>query len=145
MVRKLSDAELTAELRRVKRSSRNADRLEPRAVDARYVRETGLVELVLDNGCFFAFPAAQTEGLDDADPDLLERVEILGQGYALRWEDLDADLTVPGLLAGRLGSRRWMAEELGRAGGRVTSPAKARAARANGQKGGRPRGASTQK
>jgi len=139
MVKKLSDSALAAELRRARKASGLAGRSEPRAIAARYDRDTGMVELVLANGCTFAFPAAQAEGLSNAQPELLERLEIMGNGYALRWDELDADLTVPGLLAGRLGSRRWMAKELGRAGGRVTSPAKARAARENGRKGGRPR------
>ncbi|PZR07781.1 MAG: DUF2442 domain-containing protein, partial [Azospirillum brasilense] len=48
---------------------------------------------------------------------------------------LDADLSVPGLLAGLFGTRAFMARQAGRA----TSPAKAAAARANGARGGRPR------
>jgi general stress protein YciG len=86
----------------------------------------------------FAFPPAIAQGLRDATPEQLAAVELEGNGYALHWEELDADFTVPGLLAGRLGSKRWMSE-LGRKGGRVTSAAKAEAARINGQKGGRPR------
>lgn len=58
-----------------------------------------------------------------------------GEGYALRWETLDVDFTVPGLLAGIIGTKKYMASLAGRA----TSPAKAAAARANGAKGGRPR------
>lgn len=138
MVRKLSDADLLTELRRAKKLGRQAALSEPRALSARYDPDSGMVALTLANGCRFAFPAAQAEGLDGAPPDALGRVEILQDGYALRWAELDADFTVPGLLAGRLGSRRWMAEELGRAGGRVRSKAKARAARENGRKGGRP-------
>jgi len=143
MVKKLSDSALATEVRRARKVSQVADRTEPRAFEARYDRDSGMVELKLANGCRFAFPAARTEGLSDAPPELLERVELMGNGYALRWEELDADLIVPGLLAGRLGPRRWMAKELGRAGGRVTSAAKARAARENGRKGGRPRRAAT--
>ena len=57
----------------------------------------------------------------------------------LHWPRLDADVYVPGLMAGALGSRAWMARELGAQGGRTSTPAKAAAARANGAKGGRPR------
>jgi hypothetical protein len=139
MVKRLDEAVLSAQITRAGRRGRAADRSEPRAVAARYDRDSGLVEIALANGCFFSFPAAQAEGLGTASADALERVEILGNGYALRWEELDADLTVPGLLAGHLGSRRWMAEEMGRVGGRARSKAKVRAARENGRKGGRPR------
>jgi len=46
---------------------------------------------------------------------------------------------VPGLLQGTFGTRRWMAGELGAAGGKARSTAKVAAARENGRKGGRPR------
>ena len=65
----------------------------------------------------------------------LAQVEILGTGYGLHWDALDADLSIPGLLAGLFGTKAFMARHAGRA----TSPAKAAAARANGAKGGRPR------
>jgi hypothetical protein len=52
---------------------------------------------------------------------------------------LDADIYLPALLEGFLGSKRWMAGRLGAAGGRSTSTAKASAARKNGRSGGRPR------
>ena len=52
---------------------------------------------------------------------------------------LDADIYIPGLLEGLLGSKKWMAQRLGQLGGKSTSQAKANAARANGAKGGRPR------
>ncbi len=139
MVKRLDKAELGAQIARARSIGRAADRSEPRAKGVRFDRRTGLMEIALSNGCFFSFPATGAEGLETASPDELKRVEILGNGYALRWDSLDVDLTVPGLLAGRLGSRRWMAEEMGRAGGGVRSVAKARAARRNGRKGGRPR------
>jgi len=59
-------------------------------------------------------------------------------GYALRWERLDADFTVIGLLAGIFGTKAWMSE-LGRKGGNARSEAKASAVRENGKRGGRPR------
>lgn len=62
-------------------------------------------------------------------------MEILGAGYGLHWETLDADFTVGGLLAGVFGTKAYMA----RRAGQTTSPAKAAAARANGAKGGRPK------
>jgi hypothetical protein len=52
---------------------------------------------------------------------------------------VDADLYVPGLLEGFLGSKAWMASRLGRMGGRSQSKGKQAASRANGKLGGRPR------
>ena len=55
------------------------------------------------------------------------------------WPKLDADLYLPALIEGALGSKRWMAARLGSRGGQVRSEAKAGASRENGKLGGRPR------
>lgn len=138
MDRRLTNSEIRAQAREALDAGTVAERTEPRATSARYDRRTGRVEVTLANGCVFAFPARDAEGLSGATPDALSRVQVGGGGYALRWDALDVDLTVPGLMEGFLGSARWMAKSLGRSGGRVRSLAKARAARKNGQKGGRP-------
>jgi hypothetical protein len=126
-----SDAEFDAALER----GRVARATEPRAASARYDRSAGRVVVELTNGCVFAFPPRLAQGLENATDDQLKQVEILGAGYGLHWEELDADLSVPGLLAGLFGTEAYMARRAGQA----TSPAKAAAARANGAKGGRPR------
>src|ERR1700690_1125776 len=127
----LSDAQIDAATDR----GRLARLHEPRALAARYDRRLGRVVVELANGCTFAFPPALAQGLETATDDQLAQVEILGAGYGLHWEALDADLSIPGLLAGLFGTRASMARHAGRA----TSSAKAAAARANGTKGGRPR------
>ena len=109
--------------------------LEPRAVAARYDRRRDRVIVDLSNGCAFAFPPRLAQGLDDATAAQLAQVEVLGAGYGLHWEALDADLSIPGLLAGLFGTRAHMA----RLAGQATSARKVAAARANGAKGGRPR------
>ena len=108
---------------------------EPRATKARYDRRRGRIVVDLVNGATFAFPPGLAEGLETATEEQLAQVEILGAGYGLHWELLDVDLSIPGLLAGVFGTRAFMARHAGRA----TSPAKAKAARTNGAKGGRPR------
>ena len=112
---------------------------EPRAKDARYDRARGRVVVNLTNGCSFAFPARLAQGLEDATDAELAAVEILGAGYGLHWEKLDADLSVPGLLAGLFGTKAYMDRLRAARAGRATSARKARAARRNGAKGGRPR------
>ena len=80
-----------------------------------------------------------TEGLSEASHDDLAEIVIEGAGLGLHWPRIDADVYVPGLLQGLLGSKRWMATHLGGLGGKAKSPAKAAAARENGRKGGRPK------
>jgi hypothetical protein len=60
-------------------------------------------------------------------------------GLGLHFPQLDADLYLPALLQGFLGSRQWMAQAMGKVGGKAVSPEKKQAARANGRLGGRPR------
>jgi hypothetical protein len=60
-------------------------------------------------------------------------------GFGIHFPVLDADLYVPGILEGFLGSKRWMASRLGQLGGQSRSRAKRAASRANGRLGGRPR------
>ena len=112
---------------------------EPRATRARYEAATGLVHVELSNGCLFAFPARQVQGLAEASDADLEAVEVLGVGFGLRWDALDVDVSVPGLLAGLFGTRAWMDRQRAARAGAAQSPAKSEAARRNGRKGGRPR------
>ena len=121
------------------RRGRRSRAEEPRAKDARYDRARGRVLVNLTNGCSFAFPARLAQGLEDATDTELAAVEILGAGYGLHWEKLDVDLSVPGLLAGLFGTKAYMDRVRAARAGSVTSPRKARAARRNGTKGGRPR------
>jgi len=109
-----------------------------RARSARYDRRAARIIVELSNGCLFGFPAARVAALASAPPAHLAAVEVSPGGVALRWDALDVDLSVAGLLLDAVGRRQRM-QELARLAGQVTSKAKARAARANGAKGGRPR------
>ena len=126
-----TDAEIDAALEH----GRTVCQAEPRAQACRYEAATGRIVVDLTNGCVFAFPARLGQGLEHASDEQLAEVEILCGGYGLHWDALDADLSVPGLLAGLFGTRAHAARQAGRS----TSPAKATAARTNGLKGGRPR------
>ena len=111
----------------------------PTATAARYDRRSGRVVIDLSNGLSLAFRPQQAQGLEHATPEQLRTIDIAPSGLGLHFPALDADLYLPGLLQGFLGSRRWMAAQLGTAGGRAKSAAKTAAARANGKLGGRPK------
>lgn len=108
------------------------------AVAVRYDHRNVRVIVDLNTGVQVAFPVELAEGLAGASPTDLSKIEISPSGLGLHWPKLDADVYVPGLLTGVFGSRRWMAAQLGRAGGKSTSMAKRAASRANGKRGGRP-------
>jgi len=111
----------------------------PRAVSARYDRKTGHVVIRLSSNLILSFSPRDAQGLEKAQPSQLGEIEITPSGFGIHFPRLDADLYVPGLLEGFLGSTKWMAAHLGRTGGQSRSQAKRAAARANGRLGGRPR------
>jgi hypothetical protein len=111
----------------------------PRAVSAHYDRPSGRVVVELSSKLALSFHPHDAQGLEKAKPSDLDEIEISPSGMGLHFPRLDADLYVPGLLEGFLGSRKWMAARLGELGGQSRSRAKKAAARANGKLGGRPR------
>ena len=98
------------------------------AVSARYDRRSERVMITLNTGAVVGFPLSALPGLEQAAPDDLRRIDVEGGGYGLHVASLDADISVPALLADQLGST-------------IMSHAVARAAalKVNGMLGGRPR------
>lgn len=84
-------------------------RTTPWAVRARYDRRARRIVVRLSSGMDLSFSPKDAQGLEHATPDQLAEVEILGVGYGLHWETLDADLYVPALLQGVTGTAAWMA------------------------------------
>ena len=121
------------------RAREASDRLKGRrAVGVRYDRAADRVMLELTNGFVFGFPPRAIPALAQASRTDLAAVRLSPGGGALRWEALDADLSVPGLLLASV-DRPDRLRELARLAGQTRSAAKAAAARANGAKGGRSR------
>jgi hypothetical protein len=111
----------------------------PAATSARFDRKSGNIIVTLSSGVGIFFSPKDALGLEDGTPAQLSHIEITPSGFGLHFPKLDADLYVPAILEGFLGSRKWMAARLGAAGGSSRSKPKAAAARANGSLGGRPR------
>jgi Protein of unknown function (DUF2442) len=108
----------------------------PLAISARY--DKGRIHVELNNGCAFVFPVQQAQGLAGAKITQLRAIEITAAGLSLHWPKLDADLYVPSLVKGVLGTKEWMAQ-IGASGGKAVTVAKTTASRTNGKLGGRPK------
>lgn len=136
---RVSDDTILAQIPAAKRRAERSRRSQPHAAEARYERAGRRLHLTLTNGAVIVLPVSLIPSLRaKADRDLAE-VTVGPAGVGLRWERLDEDLSVSGLLRFVVGSRMLLRAS-GAAGGGARSLAKIRAARLNGAKGGRPRG-----
>jgi hypothetical protein len=122
------------------RAARRGTRLESGlfARSARYDARSARLAIELKSGVAMAIPVTFIQRLADATDVERRDVRLAGGGIGLHWPRLNVDLNVRNLLAGIFGNRLWMSD-WARYAGSQTSAAKARASRANGAKGGRPR------
>ena len=72
--------------------------VEPTAMRAWAEGRTIFIELT--DGRIIGFPANRFRILKQATDEQLREVTLRLDGYALRWESLDEDITVPGVVAG---------------------------------------------
>lgn len=142
-----------AGLEHIARETALRDAVEPRAASVRYDSQNEALILALKNGVVVLIPTQFLQGVKGADPKRIANVQTDARGYGIHFEELNADFSVPGLLAGIFGSEPWMnslqasgepgwimsAAEMGHRGGSKSTRSKIEAARANGKRGGRPR------
>ena len=134
----LSDAEILRQIPQARAAEQAARKRGHRARTVRFDRTHARVVVELSNGVLFAFPVRTIPALRRATPGELAKVTLSGSGSGLRWDALDVDLSVAGLLLSAVEPAERV-RHLATLAGRATSDAKAAAARANGAKGGRPR------
>ena len=72
--------------------------VEPAAIRA--WAEKRMIFIELTDGRIIGFPADRFKILKNATDKQLKEVKVRLNGYALRWESLDEDITVPGVIAG---------------------------------------------
>ncbi len=134
----LTEAEILAQIPAARRRARQAQKTEPHAKRAWYDPHDRALHISLTNGAGIGVPVALIEEFRSVPDRQLAKVEVDFAGVGLHWEKLDADLSVVGLARLALGSRVLL-RAAGAVGGASRSVAKAKAARRNGRKGGRPR------
>ena len=73
--------------------------VEPAAIDAAITKEKLIVELA--DGRSIAIPLEWYPRLMHGTPEERQNWQLLGDGYAIEWPDLDEHIGIEGLLAGR--------------------------------------------
>ncbi|MEQ8998829.1 MAG: DUF2442 domain-containing protein [Coleofasciculus sp. B1-GNL1-01] len=104
------ETNIKAAIAKAREAADIANVVEPRAESAYYDPSRDRVIINLKSGATYSFPPALAQGLADASPEDLAEVEVTPSGDGLHWEKLDADFSVPALLAGVFGTAAWMAQ-----------------------------------
>jgi hypothetical protein len=134
---RLTETQIQAEVRAAMRR-RPSD--EPRAKQAHYDRKTRMLAITLASGVAVQLPIRLLPALRRVSDDNRLKLTVSPGGTGIRWDAIDADYELSGLLAAAIWPKpRAAMRVMGQTGGRATSDAKVRAARENGAKGGRPR------
>src|SRR4051812_7142165 len=90
-------------------------------VAAVFDRVSERVVLTLNTQVQISFPPDIAEGLAGASAEDLAVIEVSPSGLGLHWPRLEADLYLPGLLNGQMGSKRWGTDAAGAARDRSPS------------------------
>ena len=88
------------------------------AVSVRYDRRVARVVITLATGLELAFAPKHAQGLEHTHPADLADAEITPSGLGIHFPRLDTDIYLPALLEGFLGSKRWIAAQIGKIGDR---------------------------
>ena len=65
--------------------------------------ENGKICVLLSDKREIRFPIEKNKKLREASPDQIKNIEIICNGSGLHWPDLDEDLSIIGIMEGRLG------------------------------------------
>lgn len=88
-----------AETEAATRQARVLSKYDQRVARASYSAKNRRLSLRLENGAFHTIPIKLLQGLSEASPSELSRIELLGHGAGLYWPALDVAHLVSGLLA----------------------------------------------
>lgn len=100
------------------------------------------ITLTMSGGLDLVFDAGVVVELAEMPAEALQALRLSPSGSTLSQDALDVDIAVDGLVLHLLGASGWkeaIRSKLAQEAARITSSARAAAARANGKKGGRPR------
>ena len=106
----LTQATIATQIEKAIANQGAIDSQEPRAVNVSFDRANSRVWIDFSNRSQFSFLTSQVEWLANLSPEILAEVTLTPDGKGLRWDTLDLDLSIQGLLMGIFGSKSWMAE-----------------------------------
>ncbi len=107
-------------------ASRHGQKLQSEyaATRAFHDKRTGKVIVELASGWEIGFPPGAVQGLESATEADLDQLELSPSRLGLYFPTLDVDLSIPALFHQQTGSKQWMAQQRGKAGGSVVSQRK---------------------
>lgn len=80
----------------------------PAATSVRYLPEIHAIAVQVNTGQRLIVPIEDMQTVNEASPDQLRLVEVLGFGSGIDFLALDVQFSVEGLLGGQYGNRKWM-------------------------------------
>jgi hypothetical protein len=83
----------------------------PAVLAVRYDRRIARIVISLASGLDIAFSPRHAQGFENAGPADLVDAEISPSGLGVHFPRIDADIDIPALLEGFLGSKRWIAAQ----------------------------------
>ncbi len=105
----LTEENLAEQIEQAKACGDAENLTEPRAETVQI--KQGAIIIKLRNGAEFRVAHTLIQGLETATVEQLQDFWVSTSGDSIHWESLDVDFSVPGLLAGRFGTKRWMMAE----------------------------------
>ena len=136
--RSLTDAELDSQIDAARKQAQERANNVPRAIAVRFDHPSQRLIIDLKSGAAVILPLSYIPELEGASLEAIARVEVSPSGEGLHWDELDVHVSVPGLMLELVGTQT-INDAVARRAGKASSEAKARAARENGKKGGRPK------
>ena len=108
----LTQQQIDAQIEQAIASQDTIDAQEPRAKAVEYDERTDRVVIHFTNNSIFSFPTAAIEELAQQNKQIKAEVILTPGRKGLRWQTPDIDLSIQGLLLGRVGSKHSIAEVL---------------------------------
>ncbi|MBE9075809.1 DUF2442 domain-containing protein [Romeria aff. gracilis LEGE 07310] len=102
------DAAVDAEIAAARAEGQRQQQTQHHAQRAYYNRATRRLHIETTAGIQRSFDVNLLQGVAGGSESAIANIEIMGNGMALHWPELDADLLVHSLMQGVYGTEKWM-------------------------------------